>query len=208
MNDTSDYWQKKLEKYGKTDWASKPNIFAEQALDYLPSTGTLLDLGAGTGQDSNFFLSHGFEVTSFDLTTEALKVSGDPKLEIIVGSLANPLPFEQESFDVVYAHLSLHYFDAVTTDKVFAEIARVLKPNGVLAFFTNSTSDPDYGEGEKLEDDFYLFDGIQKRYFTVGAAQGFANKYFEEVLADNNGETYKDSEKGVHNLIRYIGKKK
>jgi len=31
---------------------------------------------------------------------------------------------------------------------------------------------------------------------------------FEIILLDNYGETYKDSAKGIHNLIRFVGRKK
>ena len=41
---------------------------------------------------------------------------------------------------------------------------------------------------------------------SVETAKNFAHD-FTVLLADNNGETYKDAAVGVHNLIRFIGKK-
>lgn len=128
------------------------------------------------------------------------------KIKTETVDIRQPLPFQENSFDVVYAHLSLHYFDQSTTERIFDDIKRIPKPNGVLAYFTNSTSDPEYDTGKKLEEGYYDVEGEPKRYFNVETARRFA-KDFSPLLLDNNGETYKDSAKGVHNLIRFIGRK-
>jgi SAM-dependent methyltransferase len=207
-------WDNLHKKYAQADWINRPNIFAEQVIEFLPSGGTLLDLGAGQGQDSRFFAGKGFKVTSLDLSEEAeekalQKLSPELKVLITVSQhdISQSLPLKDESFNVVYAHLSLHYFDTVTTDRIMQEIHRVLKPNGIFAFFCNSTNDPEYGTGEKIEEDYFVIGEMKKRYFSIDSARNFANKYFEEILCDNKGETYKDAAKGIHNLIRYVGRK-
>jgi SAM-dependent methyltransferase len=204
-------WDGLHEKYKQTDWIEKPNIFAEEVFGYLPESGRLLDIGCGQGQDSRFFVSKGFQVTGIDISETALEEArnkqGSTDLEFKQVDVSQGLPFGNEEFEIVYAHLSLHYFDSVTTNKIFAEITRVLRPGGIFAFFTNSVTDPEYGQGETIEDDFLFVDGKGKRYFSVDSARKFASKYFDEILCDSKGETYKDSEKGIHNLIRYIGRK-
>jgi len=173
----------------------------------------VLELGAGQGQDGRFFAEHGYEVMNTDLEQVALDLDKQ-KLPLELASkctlrqidLREKLPFTDASFDVVYAHLSLHYFDAETTKWLFGEIRRVLRPGGVFAFFTNSTTDPQYGTGEQIEADNFLSDGMAKRFFSVRSAGGFAAG-FDVKLLDGQGETYKDAAKGVHNLIRFIGTK-
>jgi SAM-dependent methyltransferase len=204
-------WQNLQNRYTKEDWVKKPSIFAEQAITYFPKQGALLELGAGVGQDSAFFASKGYDVTATDVTTEKLlenkELQQQPHLvDTRQIDLREPLPFDDAAFNIVYAHLSLHYFTNQQTRAIFAEIYRVLAPGGTFAFFTNSTSDPEYGVGTQLEPDYFDVEGVAKRYFTVQAAADYA-KDFETVLLDNNGETYKDAAKGVHNLIRYIGVK-
>lgn len=204
-------WQELHKQYEDKDWLDKPSIFAEQVVSFLPSGGSLLDLGAGQGQDSIYFAQGGYSVTCTDIEQSALdkaklKADGLP-IEFLQVDATKSLPFENESFDVVYAHLSLHYFDDATTRAAFKDIYRVLKPGGIFAFFVNSTSDPEYGTGERLEEDFYFVEDKAKRYMSVESARDFA-KDFEVILADNNGETYKDIDKGVHNLIRFIGRKR
>lgn len=104
--------------------------------------------------------------------------------------------------------MALHYFDQETTQRVFSEIGRVLKPNGIFATLLNTvedseTSDPDF---ERIEEDFLENPaGIRKRYFSVSSMRDFTEDLFEEIILDNQGKTYKDD---IETLIRFIGKKK
>ncbi|MFA5004279.1 MAG: methyltransferase domain-containing protein [Candidatus Saccharimonadales bacterium] len=199
--------------YAKSDWVDKPSLFAETAITYFPKSGKVLELGAGQGQDSRYFAEHGYEVVSTDLEPTALEIGAQKlppelakKVTFTQVDLHKELPFENELFDVVYAHLSLHYFDTETTHQLFGEVHRVLKPGGVLAIFTNSTSDPEYKTGEEIEPDFFRIGEVEKRYFSVETMRPYV-QYLEIKLLDDHGETYKDSAKGVHGLIRFIGTK-
>jgi SAM-dependent methyltransferase len=209
----NDNWTHLHEIYKEQDWIKLPSIFAEQAIGYFPKEGVILELGAGRGQDTIYFAQQGYNVTGTDLEIKALSESiADlpkdviEKINVQATDLRRPLKFEDSSFDIVYAHLSLHYFDTATTERIFEEINRVLKPGGVLAFFTNSVSDPEYGNGTKIEDNFYDIDGVSKRYLDTESAKQFGHQ-FSPLLLDSRGETYKDAAKGIHNLIRFIGKK-
>lgn len=208
----SDVWQDIHQNYKQQDWIDKPSIFAEQAIQYFPKTGTLLELGAGQAQDGCFFAKQGYTVTSTDLEDSALELAkqkaSDKGVELDVQKvdLREELPFESGSFDVVYSHLALHYFDRETTKRLFGEIQRVLKPGGVFAFFVNSVNDPEYKTGEELEPDYFQIDKTAKRYFSETTAREFA-QWFDVNLLDELGETYKDAAKGVHNLVRFVGTK-
>jgi len=209
----SEIWTELHQSYSKRDWIDKPSLFAETAITYFPKTGTVLDLGAGQGQDSRFFAEHGYMVTSTDLEDEVLELGRAKinkeladKIKLQRVDLREELPFDTASFDVVYAYLSLHYFPYDITKRAFEEIYRVLKPGGVFAFFTNSTSDPEYGTGKELEQDYFQIEKATKRYFSVMSARDFTQD-FEVSLLDDHGETYKDMDKGVHSLIRFVGTK-
>ena len=208
-----EYWTHAHEKYSARGLGVKTTKFAAEVLDYLSATGTLLDLGAGQGQDSRFFAQHGFTVTSTDLTPAPLALS--KKLAAGAGLTINfqevdvsqPLPFKDETFAVVYSHMALHYFDRETTSRIVSEISRVLQPDGIFATLLNTIEDPettrpDFGEIEK---DYYKTPtGIYKRYFSVDIIRAFTAGYFEPVILDATGKTYKDD---IETLIRFIGKK-
>jgi SAM-dependent methyltransferase len=208
----STIWTDLHDKYKKQDWINKPSIFAEMASTYFPPTGTILELGAGLGQDSQFFAARGYHVISTDLESLTLQqskeeVTDDIRDKIVFQTidLREPLPFPEASFEVVYAHLSLHYFDNATTTRIFKDIRHVLKPGGVLAFLVNSVNDPEYNTGKKLAEDYFEIDHMAKRYFSVASARTFVDGFSIELL-DDDGETYKDKDKGVHHLVRFIGK--
>jgi ubiquinone/menaquinone biosynthesis C-methylase UbiE len=198
-------WQELHSHYQHQYRIDKPSLLAETAMPYFPKGGKVLELGAGHGQDSLYFASQGFEVVSTDIETAALEKHSE-KFTVLKINLLEKLPFEDASFDAVYAHLSLHYFDLLQTERIFQEIERVLRPGGVLAFLANSTDDPEYATGVKLEEDFFLIGKVTKRYFSVDAARALANGFQIELL-DNQGHTFKDQAKGIHNLIRFVGKK-
>lgn len=69
------YWTEMHQKYSAHGLGVKPTKFAHEVIEYLPKSGTLLDLGAGQGQDSRFFAQHSLDVTSTDLTPAPLEIS-------------------------------------------------------------------------------------------------------------------------------------
>lgn len=206
-------WKELHAFYKGKDWTLKPSIFAETVKQYLPKGGKILELGAGLGQDSLFFLNLGFNIVTTDIDPSPLEESitnlpEEKKVQISVEKidLNNCLPFEDNSFDCVYAHLSLHYFNKEITSQIFREIERVLKPGAILTFLANSIHDPEIKEGVFLEENFYNIRGVFKRYFSVESARQLT-KNFDVHLLDDLGQTYKDEAKGVKNLIRFIGRK-
>jgi SAM-dependent methyltransferase len=207
------WWNKKLEKYATEDWVGKPTIFAQWVIDYLPQKGKLLEVGAGHGQDSKYFATLGYEVTATDFADTAIsymkqKLDGfGDSLKIEQVDLSNPLHYGDNTFDVVYAHLSTHFFDDNKTGKLFSEFFRILKPGGILAILTNSVDDPEYGTGMKMGNDYFeLSPGDVKHFFSVQTLEEKL-KMFEVVVLDNEGTSHKDSAKGVFNLIRFVGRK-
>lgn len=211
---SQDVWADLHKRYRTQDWIDKPSLFAAQVVDYFPPQADILELGAGLGQDSHFFAEYNFKVIATDLEKTLIEIderkqSPDVKerVQFLQMDMRQPFPCEDKSFDVVYAHLSLHYFDKATTRKIFDEIHRVLKPQGWLAFLVNSTDDPQYNTGKSIEPDYFFVDDKPKRFFSVESVRELVGDYEIKIL-DNLGETYKDSAKGVHHLIRFLGQKK
>ncbi len=150
------YWDKK--------WQGKPkmpvNDFARKCYDLIKNKGfkKLLDLGCGLGADSLYFAKKGFRVTALDCSKTALdrfKVL-HPNIKYIQQDIGN-LDLKNESFDIIYAHLSLHYFDDQTTTKIFNKIFAILKKGGYVFVKCKSIDDPLYGIGEKTGKDMYKY---------------------------------------------------
>ena len=207
---TVEYGKKtQAEKDSKADWGHKRSRFARQAIKFFPKTGKLLEIGTGQGGDADYFQSLGYEVTATDYSDEALRNAEErvKNVNFINLDTSQGLPFDNESFDVVYSHMALHYFDSQTTARVFKDIHRILKLGGILAIITNTIDDPEKEEDKytELEPEYYKdLKGIEKRYFSSGSIKSFTVNLFEPLLIDNKGETYKDD---IKTLIRFVGTK-
>lgn len=206
-------WNKQHERYAQADWINKPSIFGEWALQFFPSQGRVLDAGCGQGQDSRLFAEKGHDVVGIDFSEEALRYANEKTSDALKGKihfeqadLSKPLTFPDASFDVVYSHLATHYFDSATTQKLFDEFYRVLKTGGVLILLVNSVHDSEYGRGEKIESDYYIISNMRKRYFSADSIKQFASK-FDVIIADEQGETYKDRDVGNSQLVRLVVRK-
>jgi ubiquinone/menaquinone biosynthesis C-methylase UbiE len=93
----------------------------------------VLEIGVGAGTDFINFARNGARLTGVDLTQAAidharrrLELEG-LEAELQVAS-AERLPFDDQSFDLVYSWGVLHH--AETPEKTFAEVRRVLAPGG------------------------------------------------------------------------------
>jgi ubiquinone/menaquinone biosynthesis C-methylase UbiE len=105
----------------------------------LTPVGHALEIGAGTGYFTLNLLRAGLigEATASDISQgmlDALAHSAERLgLEVeTVRAEAESLPFEDESFDLVFGHAVLHHLPDL--DASFAELYRVLKPGGRIAF--------------------------------------------------------------------------
>lgn len=206
------YWHKKITGYSAAGWADKPSPFVMEAKEFFPKQGRVLEIGCGTGWDGIRLAEQGYDVTQTDLIDEffttiakAAREKGvQTKLLKLDARELNTLP--AASFEVIFANLSLHYFDMVTTQAIFAEIHRILTPGGIFAGLFNSVNDPEAGEGIALEENFYQVGDITKRFLDVPIAHDLTNR-FTPLVIDDKGAAYKDQAKGVQNLIRVIVKK-
>lgn len=138
----------------------------------------VLDLGCGIGADTLYLIERGFNVLSCDFSKEALKSIREniPNSKTKYLNMLEPFPLANESYSLIIADLSLHYFDNDTTIHIMNEIKRVLKDNGVLLARVASVNDFNFGAGigEQLEKNFYFEGDYTKRFFD----QKDVNKYF------------------------------
>jgi SAM-dependent methyltransferase len=94
----------------------------------------ILELGCGAGEASVYFAKKGAEVIATDLSSGMLEVvqkvaeMHNVKVKTVKCSSDN-MPFDDESFDIVYAANLLHHVDINTT---LIEVRRVLKTGGIF----------------------------------------------------------------------------
>jgi SAM-dependent methyltransferase len=108
-------------------------------LDLLGDVAGLrvLDAGCGPGLYAEELLVRGAEVVGFDASTAMVDLArarvGD-RAEIRVARLDEPLPYPDDSVDVVLCALAIHY--VADRHAAFAELHRVLRPGGAAVLST------------------------------------------------------------------------
>jgi SAM-dependent methyltransferase len=97
------------------------------------------DVGAGTGKLTATLVSLGAEVTAVEPDPQMLAQlrRAMPAVRSVPGS-AEEIPLPDASLDAVLAGQAMHWFDM---DRALPEIARVLRPGGVLAGLWNVDDD-------------------------------------------------------------------
>jgi SAM-dependent methyltransferase len=203
--------------YKNQDWSKIPSIFAEEVTQYFPKDGKILELWAWLGQDSRYFHSLGYSIDSTDISQTAVDMNTTKSVWEIQGGLYKAFVLDvtknldyinDKKYDIVYAHLSLHYFSYEDTKRILTHLSRILKKGWIFAVLLNTVTDPEYGQGDRIEDDFFEIPWQnQKRYFSIASASQIFGSFFQTIVCDDAWETYKDSTKWIHNLIRFIWKK-
>ena len=107
-------------------------LFRRRVLDVVTGDATVLDLGAGAGivEQMNFRGLAG-RVCGIDLDDRVLE---NPYLDDARVAGAERIPYEDAMFDVVISDNVLEHLER--PEAVFAEVGRVLKPDGVFLFKT------------------------------------------------------------------------
>ncbi|MDX2776608.1 class I SAM-dependent methyltransferase [Streptomyces caniscabiei] len=179
MKDQLTHWNNAHKEQWLHKHSTKQTAFAEEVQSKIPADASILELGCGEGNDSFFFAEQGHVITATDFSDVVIKQNegrwSNPRLTFTTQDISQPLQFSDASFNVVYARLSLHYFTDETTRQVFREIARVVKPGGMLCFMCKSTNDHIYGKGEKIEDDMYELKGHVRHFFSPQYAAKLLN---------------------------------
>ncbi len=115
--------------------------YPEEAVRWLlgDEPRDVVDLGAGTGKLTRVLVALGHRVTAVEpLAAMRAQLEEAVPGVITVSGNAESLPLEDASVDVVACAQAFHWFDHAVA---LPEIARVLRPGGVLALVWNSRDD-------------------------------------------------------------------
>jgi ubiquinone/menaquinone biosynthesis C-methylase UbiE len=129
-------WQRLPVDLDPPDWELRRRFLLRE----LRRGDRALDLGAGTGDFTAIMTEAGAEVVGVDVAEAALARarSRHPELEFRLTPIEGPLPFEDNSFDLVWASEVIEH--VADTARWLSEVIRVLVPRGRLLLTT-----PDHG---------------------------------------------------------------
>ena len=110
---------------GYFEWHGEPGYFRD-ITRHIPVSGAVLDVGCGTGWLAN----HVTDYTGIDSARDAVEAAQALGRNVVLGDLAEALPFADETFAcVVVKDVLEHVADPAA---LVAEVWRVLAPRGVV----------------------------------------------------------------------------
>ena len=162
------------DQYEKQPWKlAERNGFARRLL--AESCTRLLEIGAGTGQDSEFFARRGLQVVATDLSPAMVARCRQKGIDARVMDFAH-LEFQPGTFDAVHAMNCLLHVPNAELPSVLAGIRDVLRVGGL--FFVGVYSGDDE-EGAAIWDEH-----VPPRFFSWRSderMQQFARESFDIV---------------------------
>ena len=107
----------------------------------LPQHARILEIGAGPGQATGFFVQSGYDVTTLEISPRQVeyleqKFAGYPNLRCIC-SLFEDFAAQDESFDLVLSATAFHWIDPLVG---YPKAFRLLNHRGALAVFWHMAS--------------------------------------------------------------------
>ena len=116
--------------------------------EYLLPESSILDAGCGSGRDSLYFLSKGYNVSAFDASIEMVNLSSK-----LTGLSVQHAKFEDINFDVVFngiwASASLLHVDRGSIMDILQRLSAMLNKGGVL-FMSYKYGDKVYQKDNRL----------------------------------------------------------
>jgi len=132
--------------------------------------GRLLNIGIGDGEEAFIFVEEGLEVTGISNSLEEVKNIHATRdhMGLYVTAFrmdAHQMSFQDESFDYVYLHDTMEHF--IAPIMVFAQLRRVLRMGGILAFHYPTISDSHNWTHWFIESPRLIFDWLLKFGFRL-----------------------------------------
>lgn len=194
MTDQQAIWNKAHTAGGLDHYANIPTSFAKEVQEIIPPNTYILELGCGAGNDAIFFAEQGHKILSTDFSEVAIeknkKIYNNKNLTFSVMDCSKLMDFLEQTFDIIYTRLSLHYFTDAVTKNIFAELPRILKPLGYLCFLCKSINDPLYGKGQEIEKDMFNNNGRIRHFFSEEYTKEYLGDMFSIVKLESGQEKF------------------
>jgi ubiquinone/menaquinone biosynthesis C-methylase UbiE len=177
------YTRKQQSFYKKHFDASRKALYDQ--IDLPLENKTLLDMGCGFGQDLAHFQKLNAQIFGIDSSSEMIAAAQEnyPFLKNLFKENFEKTHFEKDFFDIIISRFTLHY--AEDLEKVFKEIHRILKPQGIFIFLVPHPLSTFFFKKKK---DYYLSEIIEVSLFDnvkIKEPTHTLNEYFHPFLLEN-----------------------
>ncbi len=143
----------------------------DRFLSYIPKEGYILDFGCGSGRDTKYFLSKGFQVDAVDGSSKLCEIASR-NTGITVRKLLFSELDETEKYDGIWACASILHLPKSELAHVFEKMIKAARRSGVI--YTSFK----YGDFEGYRNDRFFTD------FTEDSMNEFLVKCSEIDVAE------------------------
>jgi SAM-dependent methyltransferase len=150
---------------------------------------SLLEIGAGTGRDSQFFQQHGLDVISTDLSPEMVKRCQQKGLTAYVMDFLH-LDFLPGSFDAIYSFNCLLHVPAQNLPAVLQKIQGLLKPAGLFYLGVYGGIEREGARPDDPNEPKRFFSFHTDEYIQEVTRQFFTLLYFKRVHLEGEGDLH------------------
>jgi ubiquinone/menaquinone biosynthesis C-methylase UbiE len=193
-------WEKEYNKQLLVTKDARPQNFLVQFIKYLKKEKgqpvrdlKVLDLGCGTGRNTNYLAERGNYVVGIDIAANALKMGEERaqklglsgQVKYLNQSIGAVLPFSDNNFDLILDITSSNSLNSAEREVYLKECQRVLKPGGFM-ILRALCKDGDQNAKKLLEsnpgrevDTYYLKElGLTERVFSEIDLKKMYESYF------------------------------
>ena len=164
MNETIDFYERNAAEFANNTSDLEFSEIQDKFLEKLKEKAAILDFGCGSGRDTKYFLSKGFQVDATDGSEELCKIAekntGIPVKQMLFSELN-----ENEKYDGIWACSSILHLSKDELKVVIAKMIRATKDGGYI--YTSFK----YGEFEGCRNGRYFTD------FTEESFEGFIKDF-------------------------------
>ena len=157
MDKTIEYYNKNAESFTAGTIAVEFTSTQDKFLKLFSSKAFILDFGCGSGRDTKYFLSKGFQVDPIDGSAELCKIAektaGIPVKQMLFTELE-----EVEKYDGIWACSSILHLPKKELSDVLRRMQRAVKAGGYI--YTSFK----YGEFEGFRNERYFTDFTEKSF--------------------------------------------
>ena len=167
----------------------------DRFLSYIPRGGHVLDFGCGSGRDTKYFISKGYQVDAIDgsekLCEAARKSTGIAVRQMLFTELE-----EDSVYDGIWACASILHLPKEELQQVFGMMIRAVKPGGYM--YTSFK----YGGFEGDRNGRYYIDFTEESFQKF--ADGFSQVRIVEKWTSYSVLPDRDDEKWLNSILQRV----
>ena len=192
-NKTLEYYNEKSDLFAGDTVDLEFSSIQDSFLKYLEPGSLILDFGCGSGRDSRYFMSKGFNVEAIDGSEEmvkiASKVTGLPVRQMMFNELD-----ENERYDGIFACASILHVPYNELPDIFTRLKKAVKKNGYIYVSFK------YGDYEGYRNSRYFTDLNEERFaYLLNEVKGLT--VIEETIT-SDARKGREDEKWLNVILR------